>query len=59
MDDTTRLTRKEQALRNKHRRKAGDAARSLLRAQQAGDTAREERARTRLLRHKLGADGHG
>jgi hypothetical protein len=59
MDDSSRITRKEQAQRNKHRRKAGDAARALARAQQAGDTVREERARTRLLRHKLGTEDHG
>jgi hypothetical protein len=57
MNDSTRVTRKEQARRNQHRRKAGKAAHSLARAQQAADSAGAEQARTRLLRHQLGAEG--
>lgn len=57
MNDTSHISHKEKALRNKHRRKAGKAAHSLARAKQAGDGVGEEWARTRLLRHQLGAEG--
>jgi hypothetical protein len=57
MNDAAPISRREQALRNRHRRKAGNAARSLARARQAANPAAEELARTRLLRHRLGAEG--
>jgi hypothetical protein len=57
MNDATRLTRKEQAQRNKHQRKARDAARSAERAHAAGDGERETRARARQERHQRGAEG--
>lgn len=57
VNDSSRVTRREQALRNQHRRKAGKAAHSLVRAEQNRDSVRSEQARTRLLRYQLGAEG--
>lgn len=57
MSDSTRITRKEQAQRNKHQRKARDAARSAERARAAGDGEREARADARRQRHERGAEG--